>query len=213
MTLGRAWMELGLLVGMLELYFWTNNKRILPKPVRLAEGVVVILLIVWLLYRQWPSRRTCGLAPRSWFSGWWSLSLATISGAALVFGIGQLAGLVGITTDIGGWIAGNWPIDIAQQVLLQVILVTRLRVIMRREDLAVSLMAAGIFALLHAPNPPLMALTAVAGIYWCEWFRRHENLLAVSLSHMVLAATAIYSLGPALHSLRIGFSYFTYVAP
>jgi membrane protease YdiL (CAAX protease family) len=68
---------------------------------------------------------------------------------------------------------------------------------------------AGIFALLHFPNPWLMAATLFGGLMWAYVYQREPNLWVLALSHalmtVILAMTAPY---PALHGLRVGYNYF-----
>jgi hypothetical protein len=45
--------------------------------------------------------------------------------------------------------------------------------------------------LFHLPNLPLVAATLLGGALWCWSFRRVPNLLAVSLSHALLAALVL----------------------
>jgi hypothetical protein len=49
------------------------------------------------------------------------------------------------------------------------------------------LLAAGVFSLLHAPNWPLVGLTFGAGLVWCGIFLKAPNLLALGVSHALLA--------------------------
>ena len=50
--------------------------------------------------------------------------------------------------------------------------------------------AAALFALVHAPNPGLMAMTFAGGWMWCSVFRRQPNLVALTASHACLAVIA-----------------------
>ena len=71
-----------------------------------------------------------------------------------------------------------------------------------------TLAAASLFSLVHAPNPGLLVLTFLGGLLWCSTFRRHPNLLAVSLSHAVLAVVVIWTLPPEVTAgYRIGPAY------
>jgi membrane protease YdiL (CAAX protease family) len=72
-----------------------------------------------------------------------------------------------------------------------------------------TLAVAFFFALLHLPNPPLAALTFVAGLIWAAVYQRHPNLFAVALSHALISLTlALTAPGDLLNSLRVGFKYF-----
>ena len=70
------------------------------------------------------------------------------------------------------------------------------------------LLTALVFALLHAPNPGLMAMTFAGGLLWAWVYQRAPNLFALALSHALAALVLARSLGPLLRSLRVGISYF-----
>lgn len=50
--------------------------------------------------------------------------------------------------------------------------------------------AAGVFALIHTPNPGLMTLVFLGGWLWSAFFRREPNLFALAISHAFLAIVA-----------------------
>ncbi len=80
-----------------------------------------------------------------------------------------------------------------QQYVLQAFWVRRLR----QAGLGVwttVVLAAGLFSLVHVPNPVLMALTFVAGLVWCRLFLITPNLITLGLAHGVLATLAYYAL-------------------
>jgi hypothetical protein len=54
----------------------------------------------------------------------------------------------------------------------------------------------------------LMVLTVLGGWFWSSAFARHPNLLAVALSHAVLAVVAASTLPPAvIAGYQIGPAY------
>jgi membrane protease YdiL (CAAX protease family) len=53
-----------------------------------------------------------------------------------------------------------------------------------------------------------MALTFLGALLWCSTFRRQPNLVAVALSHAILAVVIASTLSPPLiRSYRIGPAY------
>lgn len=69
-------------------------------------------------------------------------------------------------------------------------------------------LAAGLFAAVHLPNPLLTLVTFGAGWAWCEAFRRRPNLVVLALSHGWLAVTFFAALPlPVTGQLRIGPDY------
>lgn len=80
-----------------------------------------------------------------------------------------------------------------QQYVLQAFWVRRLRQAGLGVWTTVAL-AAGLFALVHVPNPALMALTFVAGLVWCRLFLSAPNLITLGLAHGFLAMLTYYAL-------------------
>ncbi len=78
---------------------------------------------------------------------------------------------------------------IAQQLVVQGILHRRTLRLSEHRWASVVLTAIG-FGLLHAANPPLLALTTAAGLVWAWLFSRTPNVLTLGVSHGVLAALA-----------------------
>ena len=110
---------------------------------------------------------------------------------------------------------------LTQQYILQAFIYRRLKLIFidphvtsaqraARTRLAIFL-AALLFALVHAPNLTLMALTLIGGLVWSWVYERAPNLLALGLSHGVMSALAMASLPQwFLQSMSVGYKYFIY---
>ncbi|MBS3734554.1 MAG: CPBP family intramembrane metalloprotease [Phycisphaerae bacterium] len=96
---------------------------------------------------------------------------------------------------------------LVQQYLLQAFALRRLR----QAGLPVApaaVLAAGLFAAVHAPNWPLVALTAGAGCVWCVLFIRTPNLLPLGVAHAALAVAVYYAWPMDWHmGLAIGPEY------
>ena len=82
------------------------------------------------------------------------------------------------------------PWALIQQHGLQNFLFRRFQTVAPHAGLALA-GAVVLFALFHLPNLPLMAATLLGGALWCGFFRKVPNLLAVSLSHALLAALVL----------------------
>ncbi len=170
--------------------------------------VVAVVAISFLRVRD--SVAQLGLSPRQWAGGWASLGLFTVAGLgaiALAAGLLEAAQVRQPGTD---WILAYLPAALAQQFLLQAFLNNRLYAFGHslRPQLRLRLAVAGstlVFILLHAPNPALMAFVAVSGLFWTWHFRRHLNLAALTVSHVILGTAAMTLLGDhILMRLRIG---------
>jgi uncharacterized protein len=81
---------------------------------------------------------------------------------------------------------------IAQQFLLQAIVWSNLSSRMPRA--AAQPLAAALFALSHAPDWPIMALTFPAGLLTTEHYRRWPNLWVLGTAHALLGTFAFYFL-------------------
>jgi hypothetical protein len=84
-----------------------------------------------------------------------------------------------------------------QQFLLQSNIVIRLIQILRNKNNAI-VAAGSIFALLHAPNIPLMILTFVVGLVCCILFLRHRNIFTLGITHGVMALMVYTLLVPGV---------------
>lgn len=136
------------------------------------------------------------------------VALPTAVAVALFALVGWIAGSLrwpegaSIATGVAGYTA--WAL--VQQYALNGFVLQRLldAGLRRRAPLA----AAALFALMHLPNPGLMALTFAGGLVWCRSFMGAPNLLPPAVSHACAALAADRSL-PAwfVAGLRIGPGY------
>jgi hypothetical protein len=77
-----------------------------------------------------------------------------------------------------------------------------------RSGLGAAALAAGFFALAHAPNLVLMGLVFGAEIAWLVCFTRFPNLFALALVHSLAAIVVKHDLVPGLlSSLKVGVRY------
>ena len=73
------------------------------------------------------------------------------------------------------------------------------------------IITAGLFALVHAPNYPLMILTFLGGLIWSFVYERAPNLFAASISHVLLSATVLIAIPEwILPSMTVGYRYLLY---
>lgn len=77
------------------------------------------------------------------------------------------------------------------------------------QGLKSTLLVAVLFALLHFPNPILMAVTFIGGLIWAIVYQRQPNLFALAISHSLTSLALALSLSSdLLNGLRVGFKYF-----
>jgi hypothetical protein len=99
------------------------------------------------------------------------------------------------------------PWGLTQQYIVQAFAVVRLRHA-RLHPVAVVILASACFSIVHTPNIALMLLTFGAGLVWCSIFLQIPNLLALGLSHAVLATLTYFLLPESwMFRNRIGAQY------
>jgi hypothetical protein len=75
-------------------------------------------------------------------------------------------------------------------------------------ELGAAALAAGLFALAHAPNARLMGLVFGAELVWLVGFTRFRNLFALALAHSLAAIVVKHCLVPPwLPSMKVGLGY------
>jgi membrane protease YdiL (CAAX protease family) len=73
------------------------------------------------------------------------------------------------------------------------------------------IITAGLFALVHAPNVPLMILTFLGGLIWSFVYERAPNLFASAISHLLLSATVLVAVPEwILPGMTVGYRYLLY---
>jgi len=69
--------------------------------------------------------------------------------------------------------------------------------------------AAGVFALLHVPNPLLIVVTFVLALVSCTLYRRVPNVFVLGVAHAAISLVLFYALPLSItHELLVGPGYF-----
>src|SRR5262249_51853475 len=98
------------------------------------------------------------------------------------------------------------PWGTAQQWVLQTVVLREARGITSQKTSV--LVAATLFAVVHAPNPLLMAMTFAGALGWCAIYTRYPNILPLGVSHALATIALLYSFDAHLTGhLRIGQAY------
>jgi hypothetical protein len=211
--LRRVGAELAAVFLLLLAIVWRVGAWIAPD----AEGAVgtllgvaagAIVLLSW--WRRGATLDALGMAPKRFGAGLASAATVSVLGAVALAVAGIALGTASFGAERFAWMEQYFPGLLAQQILLQDFFAPGVRSLAarqppRRRTATTVAVATALFALLHAPNLPLMAGVTLAGAFWTAHFLAHRNLLAVVLSHLLLGSAAMASLGPGpLGNLRVG---------
>ncbi|HKG22233.1 MAG TPA: CPBP family glutamic-type intramembrane protease, partial [Blastocatellia bacterium] len=100
------------------------------------------------------------------------------------------------------------PWALLQQYMLLAFAHRRFRVITGSGRVSV-IASAGLFAILHLPNPVLTVVCALGGLIWAREYERDPNLFAHAITHTVASAFLANSLpGWLLKNMVVGYNYF-----
>jgi hypothetical protein len=205
----RPLLELAIGYSLVLATIWT------PRPYQRWLYLAAVLWVVATTVLSFPGWAAMGFRLRGFAASMWVVL------AALVVSIGAV--LVAIRLDslrhpvsTRTWVMtfGGYTVwSFVQQFLLQGYFLFRLlRILPRREWAA--LVAAGIFAVAHLPNPILTPITLLWGICACFVFLRCRNVYPLALAHAILGITVAVTIpGPVVHNMRVGLGYLRYHAP
>ena len=105
------------------------------------------------------------------------------------------------------WEYAIWAM--VQQFILQSFFYVRLETMLGAERAVPT--TALLFASAHLPNPILTVGTLVAGLFFCEMFRRYRSLYPLGIVHAALGLAVAATLPDSLiHHLRVGIGYFQF---
>lgn len=175
-----------------------------PRLTALAALAAVLALCAWSHRRQgssWGFRaEALGPAARR-------AAMLTLPAVALILGAGM--GLGSLHTP--GHLAPRFAVlvlwALLQQFILQTVILREAKSALPRQ--AALLTAAGLFALVHLPNPLLTPVTFVAALGWCWVYDRYPHLLPIALSHAVASLALAAAFDPAVTGgMRVGYGYF-----
>lgn len=180
-----------------------------------VPATLACALIVASQWLRGETRRELGLGRAHFGRALKLLALPMLLGTLLLFimGRGWYGAPVVFNWQRAGWMFWGLPVwgllwGLVQQYALQAFINRRLQTLWGA-GWQTTLVVALIFALLHLPNPGLMAATFLGGLLWATVYQRAPNLWALALSHAVMTFVLISTLPPALlGSLRVGYRYF-----
>jgi hypothetical protein len=188
-----------IIFGTIFLYTWVLEPRGIPVAAP-AAIVVISTLVSNLRSGVW------GLSVSAFLPALREAALFTVPAVLVVLAIGLLLGSVHDRGAIMRDLAALVPWGAAQQWVLQTVVLREVQPRAGRRGSV--LIAAALFALVHAPNPALMMATFAGALGWCTIFTRHPNYLPLGLSHAIGTLALLYGLGDeAMGQLRIGRAF------
>ncbi|HWQ36107.1 MAG TPA: CPBP family glutamic-type intramembrane protease [Blastocatellia bacterium] len=196
LRLGNWWMES--LPGLLALLMMFNSHRL-----------------------RGETPRQLGFTPEHFGRACRLLIGPMIVALAIVLLIGRALGSLHFTAHFPASFFGRAAWGLVQQYILQAFIFRRLRSALTSEGEAETqpslrlpiLTTALLFALVHAPNLPLMLLTFASALLWTRVYSRAPNLPALALSHGLLSAVTAMSLPDwMLRGMIVGLRHLVYQA-
>lgn len=193
-----------LIAEWMVLPFSGNNKLVAAIPLGFA---LALMLLSHRARRE--SAREIGWRLDNFGRAARLLALPMIAAVGVIVGIGLLKKSLrfdGPQVLEYAWSLPLW--GLLQQYVLQGFINRRAQILCGRGSKSVLLVAL-IFALLHLPNPWLSVATFAGGLIWAYVYQRAPNLLALALSHALMAGLLALSLpATTINSLRVGIKYF-----
>ena len=199
----RALAEVAIGLVLILLALWSEG------PLQWLLGAAAFGYIFFITLRARPSAEQLGLGVAGTRRALWIVALAVV---AAVLGV-----WISVRLNTFHAVFRNYAVEwgflayigwaLVQQVILQDFFLTRLLRITPTRKLAV-ISAGVLFALVHVPNPLLVAATVVWGILACALFLRYRNLYVLGLAHAILGMCIAIAVPNQLHHhMRVGLGY------
>ena len=201
-----TWIQMAIVYAFIECALWSSSSSIRNRWAAIAALAVLVFVLI-----DRPSIQRLGLGLPSTVGASIVLAVSFAASLALILAVLWLGGQVDESATLpnlyrsGGYVV--WAL--LQEFLLQSFFFTRC------EELFGSSVAvwaaATLFAAAHLPSPILMTLALVAGLFFCEMFRRYRSLYPLAIVHAVLGLTVAVTMPDSLmHHMRAGIGYLQY---
>lgn len=182
----------------------------LPTREQLFFGPIALLAPLGMVLSRRPTVDDLGLGWHGLLSSLWVLPAAVALSFVGIFVARQVGTLHQLDHPEFSHVYGYVLWTLYQQFLLQDYFMPRLTRLLT-SDRAV-IIAAGLFAVAHVPNVPLVLATVVWGVVSCLLFRRYHNLWVLGLAQGLLGLCFAVCVPDALHHhMRVGLGYFHYL--
>ena len=195
----RAVWEVLVAYGLLQATLWTRGE------LRWVWAIGVALWIIGVTIYHRPRLQELGLSWTGFGRSVWVVGMGVLAGGAMLLGAhmaGTLHGYVLHRTVLGaafGYLI--WTFE--QQFMLQSFFFLRLEPLLGSRKAVWA--AAALFAAAHFPNPVLVPSTLVAGLVFCELFRRNRNIYTLAIAQAILGMCLAAAVPESLHHhMRVG---------
>jgi hypothetical protein len=204
----QAAAEIACLFALIEAIMW-----VVPFASRALEAYFALVCVIAILLgvchvRDGVPAREIGVRFDNFIAVLRAYALPLGVAIALMLVVGWAAGTLRFGGKFFGMLVGVPAWALLQQYMLLGFMHRRWRIVLGPGAPSVAA-SAGLFALLHAPNPALSVACAAAGALWVWQYDRSPNLFANALTHTIASAFLANTL-PAtiLKSMVVGYNYF-----
>ena len=203
---GALW-ETAIGYGLLQLTLWTEGE------LRWVAASGVALWIIGVTIYHHPRLRELGLSWAGFAGSLWVVGLAVLGGGAMLLGAHR-AGILHpyvlhrtLLAAAFGYLI--WTFE--QQFMVQSFFFLRLEQLLGSRKAVWA--AAGLFAVAHLPNPVLVPATLIAGLVFCELFRRYRNIYTLAIAQAILGMCLAAAVPDSWHHhMRVGIGYLSWIA-
>lgn len=203
----RILCELAIAYALIMVVIWT------PRPWQKLLWWFAAAAIVIFVGLSFNGLKPMGLRTANFFQSLWITGTAMFLAAIAVVVAVYLHTLRLPEGGVFAFVKTYWAYALwacFQQLLLQGFFLPRI-LGLTKGDRSAALLAAGLFALAHLPNPILTPVTLIWGYAACMLFLRYRNLYPLAMAHAIFGiAIAITIPGPVSHNMRVGLGYLTY---
>jgi hypothetical protein len=204
----RAAIELGCLIFLVELIMW-----VVPWLPHMETAYAVLALMIAILLavchvRGGLTARSVGIRSDNLGAALIDLAPALLLFVSTMVAVGLAAGALRLGARFFSMLAVVPGWALLQQYMLLAFARPRIQALLGKGSASIAA-TAGLFGLLHLPNPALTLACLAGGFVWAREYERHPNLIANALTHAVASAFLANSLPHyLLRNMVVGYNHF-----
>jgi hypothetical protein len=202
----QARIELACLVFLVEVIEWIVPLTPDPRKAYSSLALVIFVLLAVCYVRDGASARELGFRFDNLLRALARISPYLVAFVLLLLAIGALIGTLRFGNKFFSMLLSLPPWALTQQYMLLAFAHRRFLLLFGERSVFAT---AGLFSLLHLPNPILTIACAAGGYIWAREYERNPNLIANALTHTVASAVLASSLPSwLLKNMVVGYNYF-----